>query len=102
MNHGPEVALPLVERLMKAVEYDPDLLARVRQIRDRLKLPMEIVLQRVPGKSVYEKCANIGCARQTYYSWLYGQARPAAPIAKRLSELTGFSAAAIRGRGKAI
>jgi hypothetical protein len=91
-------ALQLVEKLL-ALTDDEDLKERVRQIRDRIALPMAAVLRKVPGSSVVEKCEHIGVSRQSYYAWLYKRARPNPTQAVTLSQITGYDPAAIRGRG---
>lgn len=71
---------------------------RAMQIRDRLVLPMDKVLAKVPGNSVTEKCEFIGVSRQAYYYWLRGMSRPNQTQAKRLQTLTGFDWVEIRGK----
>lgn len=94
-----ERALKLAERLLEITpEDDEGLLLRARQLRDRLKTPMEAVLAKVPGESVTEKCKRIGITRQNYYAWLKGEYRPNPRQSRKLAAITGFKAEDIRGR----
>lgn len=95
-----ERALKLAERLLKLTpDTEEGLIRRAMQIRDRLKTPMSMVLEKVlPGSSVTAKCEAIGVTRQAYYGWLSGQYRPNLKQAKRLAALSGFKAEDIRGR----
>lgn len=94
-------ALKLVERL---IELDPDTGTRhyALKMRERLKLPMSVVLERLeqtlPELTVAERAEKLGVTRQAYYSWLNGVARPNTKVSKKLSALTGFSADDIRGK----
>jgi DNA-binding XRE family transcriptional regulator len=88
-------ALRLVERLLKLSD-DEGLRLRALQIRRRLQLPMSEILAKVKGDTVAEKIKLIGVSRQAYYKWVNGQSRPSGKIAKRLSELTGYSLEDIR------
>lgn len=97
-----ETALDLAERLLKAVWYDSDLAARAAQIRDRIRLPMTEVLDKVPGLTVSDKIERIGVSRQAYYWWLNGKTRPNATQAKKLARMTGYDASEIRGRGSKL
>jgi transcriptional regulator with XRE-family HTH domain len=90
-------AMKLVDRLA-AISDDEGLQLRVTQIRDRLRLPMSAVLERVPGDTVIERAKSIGVTRQAYYAWLKGSSRPSRKQARRLAFLTGYDAEAIRGR----
>ena len=95
-----ERALKLAERLLEITpDTDEGLLRRVTQIRDRLATPMSIVLAKVPGDTVVDKCRKLGITRQNYYCWLKGEYRPNMKQSKRLAALTGFDADDIRGRG---
>jgi len=90
-------ALKLAERLIEAApDADAGLLVLAQQVVDRLKTPMSMVLEKVPGESVVEKCAKIGITRQNYYCWLKGEYRPNRRQAKRLAALTGIDVEAIR------
>jgi len=68
------------------------------QIEGWIKMPMELVLSKVPGATVRDKCHLVGVSRQAWYAWLRGESRPNPSQAKRLAELTGLDAEAIRGR----
>jgi len=84
-------ALKLAERLIKVVpDFDEGMIMRVQQVVDRLKTPMAMVLEKVPGESVPEKCKKIGITRQNYYAWLKGMYRPNLKQSKRLAALTGL------------
>lgn len=98
-NAQRERALKLAERLLELTpEAEEGLIRRAMQIRDRLKTPMAMVLDKVPGDSITAKAAKIGITRQAYYGWLRGEYRPNLKQAKRLANLTGLSAEDIRGR----
>ena len=91
-------ALRLVERL---IELDPDTgtLQYACKMRERLKMPMTLVLEKLyPELTVAEKANKLGVTRQAYYGWLNGLARPSAKVSKKLAALTGYNAADIRGR----
>jgi len=72
------------------------------ELRDRIRMPMSTVLDKVPGISVADRCRKIGIARQTYYSWLHGELRPSSIQAQKLSELTGIPADKIRRHRKRL
>lgn len=91
-------ALKLVARLAKLGAYDEGVLARTREIGQRIKLPMTEVLDRVEGATIAQKCARIGVTRQSFYLWTRGMSRPGAKQAKRLAHLTGYDADEIQGR----
>jgi transcriptional regulator with XRE-family HTH domain len=92
------------ERLLRSIEQmletseDEGLRLRAIQIRDRLQMPMSVVLERVRGENITEKCKRIGITRAAYYDWISGKSRPSMKHAKRLSQLTGLSVIKIRGR----
>lgn len=86
-----ERARKLAQQLIQvAGDVDEGLLLRAQQIVNRLKTPMAMVLERVPGDSVVEKCSKIGITRQAYYRWLKGEYRPNLRQSKRLAHLTGL------------
>lgn len=94
-----ERAIKLAERLLKLTpDAEEGLIRRAMQIRARLKTPMSMVLDKVPGETVTEKAEKIGITRQAYYGWLKGEYRPNGKQAKRLANLTGISVEDIRGR----
>lgn len=99
-NAQRERALKLAERLLELTpDSEEGLIRRAMQIRDRLKTPMSMVLEKVmPGEPVVAKCAAIGVTRQAYYAWWKGEYRPNLKQAKRLAQLSGFKAEDIRGR----
>ena len=98
-NAQRDRALKLAEKLLELTsETEEGLFRRVSQLRDRLKTPMSMVLEKVPGETVTEKAAKIGITRQAYYAWRSGEYRPNAKQAKRLANLTGLNAEDIRGR----
>lgn len=91
-------ALKLIERV---IVLDPDVgtTQYALKMRERLKLPMSVVLAKFyPDLSVMEKVEKLGVTRQAYYGWLNGVSRPNAKISKKLAAVTGFDAAAIRGK----
>jgi hypothetical protein len=87
-----ERALRLAHRLLEAIPEDIDegVLLRTQQVIDRLTTPMAMVLEKVPGGSISEKCEKIGITRQNYYCWMKGQYRPNLDQSKRLARLTGL------------
>lgn len=87
----------LIERLIK-ISPDDGLTARALKLRDRLKLPMWMVIDKIPGETMVAKAKRIGVSRQTIYYWLSGETRPNKKQARLLATLTGFDAAEIRGR----
>lgn len=95
-----ERALRLIEKVLQMTELagDRTLHRRAAQIRNRLKLPMSVVLAKVEGDSVREKCKRLGITRQAYEQWLHGVSRPSLKHARRLAQLTGYDALDIRGR----
>ena len=89
----------MAEKLLTLIpDTEEGLLRRAAQLRDRIKTPMTMVLEKVPGETVTEKAATIGITRQAYYAWQAGEYRPNKKQAKRLATLTGFAAEDIRGR----
>ena len=98
-NAQRERALKLAEKLLELTpEEEEGLHLRAQQLRDRLKTPMSMVLEKVPGETVTEKAAKIGITRQAYYAWFRGEYRPNSKQAKRLANLTGLNADDIRSR----
>lgn len=91
-------ALKLVERLI-ALGPDMGTVQYARKMRERLKLPMSVVLERLyPELSVVEKAEKLGVTRQAYYGWINGISRPNMKLAKKMATLTGYEAADIRGK----
>jgi transcriptional regulator with XRE-family HTH domain len=91
-------ALALVEQL---IELNPDgsTLAYALKMRERLKLPMSVVLAKLwPELSLIDRCRRLGISKQTYFGWLNGLYRPDDRRAKKLAKETGFSAEDIRGK----
>jgi DNA-binding XRE family transcriptional regulator len=94
-------ALKLVERL---IELEPDVgtLQYACKMRERLKLPMSVVLDKLgqvyPELTVIERAEKLGVTRQAYYGYINGLSRPNARVAKKLAALTGFDANDIKGR----
>jgi transcriptional regulator with XRE-family HTH domain len=91
-------ALALVEQL---IELNPDgsTLAYALKMRERLKLPMSVVLSKLwPEIPLIERCRKLGISKQTYFGWLNGLYRPDNRRAKKLAKETGFSAEDIRGK----
>lgn len=100
-----EKQLKLVERLISAAPS-----GSVNRFATRLHkrlsnqlaaMPMSEVLNKLPGgpeASLASKARLLGVTRQTIYAWINGDWRPDDEMAEKLAKLTGFSAAAIRGR----
>lgn len=94
-------ARKLVDRL---VELNPDqgTTAYALKMREHLKLPMSVVLQKLneiwPEESVTDIVKRLGITRQAYYGWMNGIYRPDAKLSKKLASLTGFGEDDIRGR----
>jgi hypothetical protein len=92
-----EKALALVEKII-ALEPDESTLAYALKMRERLKLPMAVVLAKLwPELGTMEKVRKLGIARQTYYGWERGWFRPDVKFSRKLAALTGFDADEIRG-----
>jgi hypothetical protein len=92
-------AIRLINQLLKMDIDDEGFGPIMLQARARLALPMSVVLDKVPGDSVVEKCDRIGISRQAYYVYLRGGSRPNKQQAKKLARLTGLKAEAIRAGG---
>jgi len=91
-------ALRLVEALIK-LEPDMGTMHYARKMRERLRLPMSVVLEKLyPELSVVEKAERLGVTRQAYYGWINGICRPNTKLSKKMAALTGFDAADIRGK----
>lgn len=91
-------ALALVEQLI-ALEPDNGTMAYAVKMRERLRLPMSVVLEKLwPEESIIGKCRRLGISKQTYFGWLNGVYRPDDKRARKLAKETGFSAEDIRGK----
>lgn len=88
----------LIERLVK-ISPDAGVTARAQKMLHRVKLPMTLVVDKIPGNTIIEKAAQVKVSRQTIYFWITGQTRPGRKRAKLLAGLTGFDANEIEGRG---
>ena len=97
MKDNRAKALELVDKIMALAPEDQGLRQRALQIRDRFVLPIQEVLDRVPGRFVVDKAASVGVSRQSFYAWLHGISRPSLRQAKQLAKLTGYSVDDIRG-----
>lgn len=82
--------LQLVNRLV-AIASTKEIKLMALQVRDRIRMPMENILRKVPGSTATEKSARVGVSRETWYSWKRGESRPNSVQAKRLAELTKIS-----------
>jgi len=92
-------ALRLVDRLIALNIPDAGAAVYVRKLRERFKLPMSIVLDKLyPDLTIVDKAERLGVTRQAYYGWLYGTSRPNAKLSKRIAALTGFNWVDIRGK----
>jgi hypothetical protein len=87
----------LIERLVK-ISPDAGITARAEKMLNRVKLPMSVVIDKIPGDTIIGKAAQVGVSRQTIYYWLHGLTRPGRKHAKLLASLTGFDANEIAGR----
>lgn len=100
MTNPPEDRHLQTRRLLGELEKiaDPKTAARVKKISDRMKLPMQVVIDRVAGDSIAVKARALRVSRQTVYCWLNGVMRPNESQAKRLAAITGFTVEEIRGK----
>jgi transcriptional regulator with XRE-family HTH domain len=96
-----KAALKFVENIIE-LEPDQGTLAYALKMRERLKLPMSVVLDRLekvwPDMSTSDRATKLGVSRQTYYGWSQGMFRPDIKLSKKLAHLTGFDAEEIRGQ----
>ena len=94
-------ALKLVENLVE-IAPDQGTLSYALKMRERLKLPMSVVLDKLdeiyPGSSITWRSERLGITRQTYYGWASGIFRPDAKQAKKLAAITGYDVNEIRGQ----
>jgi transcriptional regulator with XRE-family HTH domain len=97
VEHRHRRALELIDELV-FLDPDPGTTAYALKLRERLKLPMPLVLEKLwPDASISEKVRRLGVTRQTYYGWLNGLFRPEGELAKKIAKLTGFDEEEIRG-----
>lgn len=89
-------ALAAAEELVKLCDGDDQELAR--ELRNRLSLPMGVVIAKIPGDNLRQKAITAGVSRQTLYTWDRNETRPAPKQAAKLAKLTGLSADRIVGR----
>lgn len=89
-------ALKLVDEII-ALEPDDGTLDRALVMREKLKLPMSVVLDKL-GLTPREVVAKLGVHRNVYHHWLNGHYRPDEKLAKKLAKLTGFDWEDIRGQ----
>lgn len=89
-------ALATAELLVELTEGDDRELAR--ELRNRLALPMGVVIDKIPGDNLRQKAITAGVSRQTLYTWDRNENRPAPKQAARLAKLTGLSVDRIVGR----
>lgn len=57
----------------------------------RKRLPMNEILDKIPGNNVSARARACGVSRQTYYSWLNESFKPRNKRARRLAKLTGLN-----------
>lgn len=90
-------AVKLADQILAATKGMPvnGLVAALRRQLTPMPTMGEILLK-VPGETVTERAATIGCSRQGYYNLLAGTARPNPMTAKRLADLTGIEETVIR------
>lgn len=86
----------LLDRLIKISPND-DMLRRAQRMRSRHMLPMDAVIEKIPGDTIVAKAKRVGVARQTMYYWAAGYCRPSKSKARLVASLTGYDYAAIRG-----
>ena len=92
------MALALAEQII-ALNPDEGTMNYALKMREHLKLPMAAVLEKLwPHETVTKKMELLGINRQNYYGWMSGRFRPGPKLARRLANLTGYSAEEIRGR----
>lgn len=92
------LALELIERIVE-LEPDQGTTAHALKMRDRLKLPMSIVLEKLwPDLTVMDKVRRLKITRQAYYGWINGLYRPDDKLSRELAKHTGFDADDIRGK----
>lgn len=90
--------MKLLDELVR-LDLDRGTTAYALKIRERIKLPMQVVLDNAwPGDSIADKVRRLGITRQTYYGWVEGMFRPDATMARKLARATGFDEVAIRGQ----
>ena len=89
-------------RLLKelAKSADAHIAARAEKLLLRTRLPMHLVIDKVPGETLEQKAKAIGVTRQTLWYWQTGVTRPNKRWAKRLAALIEgiYTADEIRGR----
>ena len=61
-------------------------------------MPMEVVLNKIPGETTVAKCRKLGVSQVTWWKWRTGKTRPTAKQAKLIAELSGVPAAKFQGR----
>ena len=71
---------------------------RIGKILTRTKLPMDLVVEKIPGATMIEKAKRVHVTRQTMYYWYKGMTRPNKKQARIVASLTGYDADLIRGR----
>ena len=81
-------ALRLMDRAVLEMP-DEDTRTLALALRQRIKLPMFQVLEKVPGANVSAISRDLKIARSTWYAWKKGKTRPRKPEAEILAELTG-------------
>jgi hypothetical protein len=95
-NMGP--VLELLENVIKRTR-DPVTKRRASILRDTLsQRPMAEIINAVPGSTITAQAALCKVSRQTFYNWMNG-AVPNTRQAQRLTKITGYTIAEIRGRG---
>jgi DNA-binding XRE family transcriptional regulator len=89
-------ALKLVDAII-ALAPDDGTLDRAMVMREKLKLPMSVVLDKL-GLTPTEMTQKLGVHRNVYHHWMNGHYRPDERMAKKLAKLTGFEWEDIRGQ----
>lgn len=90
------IAMGGLSNAMKQIER-----LKVRQEANANAVPMTTVLAKVPWdaktSTIVARAKKLQVARQTYYDWLSGKARPNWEQAGVLADLTGYTREQIRG-----
>jgi len=70
-------------------ECDP--VKDLHEVMRKKRIPMRLILNRVPGESERERARNLGVSPQTWHRWLRGHRPTDREQAARLAKATGFT-----------